>query len=326
MRRADLVLLTITALCWGSSFMFIKVAVDELDPMLIMVLRCTLGAIPLWITAAWLRRRSGSRLSHGVRTTVRERPWSLLVLGLLTGLPLWFVGLGEEHVDSGLAGVVNASVPLWAALLAIRFDPLHRTGPRRMVGVLVGFAGIVLLGLARGSIGGGSEALGIATVAAAGLLYATSAVLVRERLEHLPSVESAAWSVSLGAAIFAIPALRHLPDAMPSGSVIASIAALGSLGTFLGFLGYYELLARVGAARATMVTYLLPPLALGYGWLLLDERLGPEVLAAMLVILVGVWLGSRPERADQQAESLSAVQPAAAGAAPARRPRPTRPS
>lgn len=324
MRRSDFALLAVTALCWGSSFMFIKVAIDELDPMLVMVLRCALGAVPLWLTAAWLRRRSGSRLWQGSRTAIRERPWSLLLLGLLTGLPLWLVGVGEEHVDSGLAGVVNASVPLWAALLAIRFDPLHRTGPRRMVGVLVGFGGIVLLALARGSIGGESEAIGIATVACAGLMYATSAVLVRERLAHLPSVESAAWSVSLGALLFAVPAATQLPVAMPSAPVVGSIVALGALGTFLGFLGYYELLARVGAARATMVTYLLPPLALGYGWLLLDEQLGAEALAAMAVILAGVWLGSRPERHDDPGEAASALP--AAAAAPARRPSPTRPS
>src|SRR5690606_37850447 len=111
-----------------------------------------------------------------------------------------------------------------------------------------------------------------------------------------PSVETAAWSVSLGAILFAAPAALHRPTGLPGLDVIASIVALGILGTFLGFLGYYELLARVGAARASMVTYLLPPLALGYGWLLLDEVLGIEALGAMLVILVGVWLGSRPER------------------------------
>lgn len=297
MRRADVLLLLVTALCWGSSFMFIKVAVDELSPMLVMVARCVVGAIPLWAVAAVARRRRGERLARACVDAARTRPLSLLALGVLTGLPLWLVALGETHVDSGLAGVVNASVPLWAALLALRFDPLHRTGPRRMVGVAVGFAGVVLLAGARGAIGGGSEAVGILAVAGAGCMYASSAVLVRERLRHLPSVETAAWSVSIGALAFLAPGLAGLPEAMPGVEVVGSILALGVVGTFLGFLGYYELLARVGAARATMVTYLLPPLALGYGWLLLGEALGPESIAAMAVILFGVWLGSRPERA-----------------------------
>lgn len=295
MRRADFVLLVTTALCWGSSFLFIKVAIEDVAPVVLMVLRCTIGAVPLWATAAFLRRRRGERLGAGMREALRTRPWALLVLGVLTGLPLWLIGLGEQHIDSGLAGVVNASVPLWATLLAIRFDPLHLTGPRRIVGVGVGFAGVLLLGVARGSIGGGSEAVGIAAVAAAGLMYAFTAVLVRERLSAIPSVESAAWSVTIGAAAFIPVALADLPTRAPTTATVASIAALGLFGTFLGFLCYYELIARVGAARATMVTYLLPPLAISYGWLLLDEAIGIETIAATGVILVGVWLGSRRE-------------------------------
>lgn len=296
MRRADLALLLVTAMAWGSSFMFIKVAIEELTPLAVMVLRCAIGAIPMWIAAAWLRRRRSQPALRSIIGDARGRRWSLLALGLMTGVPLWLVALGEEHVDSGLAGVVNASVPLWAALLALHFDAEHRTGRRRMLGVLVGFGGVVLLALARGSIGGTGEVLGIALVAAAGLLYASSAILVRERLGGLPSVESAAWSITIAAVAFAAPVVPTLPGELPSAKVVGSILALGVLGTFLGFLAYYELLDRVGATRATMVTYLLPPLALGYGWLLLGERIGVESLAAMVVILAGVWLGSRAER------------------------------
>ncbi|MCW2956006.1 MAG: family transporter [Thermoleophilia bacterium] len=296
MRRADLLLLIVTALCWSSSFLFIKVAVGELDPVLVMELRCIVGALPLWATAWWMRRRRGEALGRGVAVAVRQRPWSLLALGVLTGLPLWLVAIAEEHIDSGLAGIVNASVPLWAALLALRFDRQHPTGPRRLVGVAVGFAGVVLLAAARGAIGGSAEVVGILTVASAGCMYAAGAVLVRERLARVPSVEQAAWSVTIAAALFAVPSVMALPDSLPSADAIGSILALGLLGTFLGFLGYYELLARIGAARATMVTYLLPPLAVGYGWLLLEERVGFETLGAMLVVLLGVWLGSRPER------------------------------
>lgn len=288
-------LLLVTALCWGSSFMFIKVAIEELTPLAVMVLRCGIGAVPMWIAAVWLRRRRGDAAGSILRDA-RERRWSLLAVGLMTGVPLWLVALGEEHIDSGLAGVVNASVPLWAALLALRFDAAHRTGRRRMGGVVVGLAGVVLLAVTRGSIGGGGEALGIALVASAGLLYASSAILVRERLGALPSVESAAWSITIAAVAFSVPVALTLPGSMPSAHVIGSVLALALLGTFLGFLAYYELLDRVGATRALMVTYLLPPLALGYGALLLDERIGIESVAAMVVILAGVWLGSRAER------------------------------
>lgn len=293
MRRIDTALLIITALCWGSSFMFIKVTLDELDPMIVMVARCIIGAIPMWLVAGWLRRRRGEPAIRSILHSAATRPWALLALGLMTGLPLWLIAVGQQHIDSGLAGVVNASVPLWATLLALRFDREHRTGSGRIVGVLIGFAGVVLLALARGAIGGGSEAIGIMLITTAGLMYASSAILVRERLGALPSIESAAWSITIAAAAFAIPAARSLPNTMPSTHVWESMLALGLLGTFVGFVCYYELLARVGAARATMVTYLLPPLAIGYGWLLLDEHVGIETLAAMTIVLVGVWVGTR---------------------------------
>jgi drug/metabolite transporter (DMT)-like permease len=129
--------------------------------------------------------------------------------------------------------------------------------------------------------------------------------------------------------MFAVPAVRAWPTSVPSGETIGAIVALGLLGTFLGFLCYYELLARVGAARATMVTYLLPPLALGYGALLLHEAVGLESIGAMLIVLLGVWLGSRQERdcAPGEAEAISARAPLPGPSpGPARRPRPTRPS
>jgi drug/metabolite transporter (DMT)-like permease len=329
MRRFDAILLTITALCWGASFMLIKVSIRELDPIVVMVLRCAIGAIPMWLLAGWLRARRGQRPLAAILGDAARRPWALLALGMLTGVPLWLVGVGEQRIDSGLAGVVNASVPLWAALLALRYDRQHRTDSRRIVGVLVGFGGVVLLALARGSIGGGSEAIGVATVAAAGLLYATGAILVRERLGAMPSIEAAAWSITIAAVAFAVPAWMVRPATMPGADVMQAMLALSLLGTFVGFVTYYELLARVGAARATMVTYLLPPLALGYGWALLGERIGLEALAAMSVILLGVWLGTRGRNGPTQpgVEAPAPISPAAAASArPGLRPRPTRPS
>lgn len=317
-------LLAVTALCWGASFMFIKVAIEELQPLLVMVLRCGIGAVPMWLVAIALRARRDSRPLRAIARDAMSHRWTLLALGVLTGVPLWLVARGEEHIDSGLAGVVNASVPLWAALLALRFDDAHRTDARRMAGVIVGFGGVVLLALTRGSIGGGSEALGVATVAAAGLLYATSAILVRERLGSIPSIEAAAWSITIAALVFAAPAWSGAPDSMPSTDVVHALLALSLLGTFVGFVTYYELLSRVGAARATMVTYLLPPLALGYGWLLLGERIGAEVIAAMSVILLGVWLGTRGRRAPGAPEPIGNVS-AAASAGQALPPHPTHP-
>lgn len=329
MPRSSLLLLVATALCWGSSFAFIKVAITGVEPLVVMTARAAIGATLLWVAATFLSARAGRSLRGTVGGALRERPVELLALGLLTGLPLWLVAAGEQHVDSGLAGIANASVPLWAALLAVRWDQEHPTTPLRLVGVAIGLSGIVFLAVARGRVGGGGEGLGLGLVACASLLYAMGGILVRERLSHLPSVEVAAWSVTVATALFVVPATLNLPDAMPRATVLGSIFALGAFATFLGFLCYYELLARVGAARAAMVTYLLPPLAVGYGWALLDERVGPESVAAMAVVLIGVWLGSRTPPRDHAAGARQLITYGCVsrarrdGAGRARRPGPT---
>jgi drug/metabolite transporter (DMT)-like permease len=284
-----------TALCWGISFVFIKVGVEAINPPMVMVLRCAIGGVLLWCFIA-LRWRTG-RHPDGVRSRARSSFVPFLINGLMTGAPLTLVAVGERTIDSGLAGVVNASVPLWAAVLAIRWDREHPTSTRRMVGVTIGFIGVVMLLTIRGGIGGNSEVKGILCSAAAAATYAISGIYVRERMAAIPAVEVAAWSVTWGGAMFLIPGLLSSPlDTSPATKVVVSIALLGVLGTFLGFLGYYELLARVGAARATMVTYLMPVLALVWGALLLNETIRPESLGALVLILLGVWIGSRSPR------------------------------
>jgi drug/metabolite transporter (DMT)-like permease len=298
MRRLEMLLLGATALFWGSSFMFIKISIEELSPMLVMVVRCAIGGAGLWIAAALMLRRSSTprTLRSSVREALLTRPYALAIVGLLTGLPLTLIAVAEQHVDSGLTGVINASVPLWAAVLAIWFDDAHRTGPWRIAGVSIGFAGVVLLAASRGVMHGGSEAWGIALIVVATFMYAVSAIIVRERLTNVPGVQVAAWSVSVAAVMFVVPALMQLPSQPVSTRVIGAMLALGIVGTFLGFLCYYELLSRVGATRAAMVTYLIPPFALAYGWLLLSEQIGVESLVALALILAGVWIGSREER------------------------------
>lgn len=286
-----------TALCWGSSFAFIKIAVEDgVHPLLLMVLRCTIGAVLLWIAVFWMRARTRRiDLQEGRVARPHARHWPhLLANGVMTGVPLFLMGVGERSVDSGLAGVANASVPLWAALLAVRWDAQHRTTATRWVGAAIGFVGVVLLIAVRGSIGGSGESGGLLAIAAAAFIYAVSGIYTRERLNDVPSVEVAAWAVTWGAALFAVPAFVFwTPSSLPSTAALVSILLLGVLGTFGGFLLYYELLHRVGAARATLVTYLMPPMALVYGALLLNEPTRPESLVALALILVGVWIGSR---------------------------------
>lgn len=289
-------LLVATALCWGGSFVFIKVGVEELHPVLVMSFRCALGGALLWLVIA-LNRARGTHPA-GVVARGRDAWRRLAVNGALTGVPLSLVGIAERSIDSGFAGVMNASVPLWAGLLAIRWDRDHPTTSRTMVGLAIGFAGVVLLTASRGAIAGSGEVVGLLVCTAAAALYAVSGIFVRERLRGTPPLEIAAWSVTWAAVLLTVPGLLAEPlPASLSAEAVTSLVLLAVLGTFLAYACYYELLDRVGATRAALVTYLLPPLAVASGAIMLDEEIRPESITAMLVILFGVWHASRRDGA-----------------------------
>lgn len=282
--RNRTVLLIVTALCWGTSFAFMKIAVRELSPAALMSLRCGIGMLILW-PVAW---RIGGSVSLPRRDHV-----ALWANGAMTAAPFLLIAWGVHRIDSGIAGIVNASVPLWSVLLTLRWDAQHRTGAGRIAGVLVGFAGVVLLLATRGTLAGHAASFAIVACATGALLYAVSGVFVRERLSQLSAPVVAAWSITWAAIILAVPAAFGPPVRHVTAEAAVALLLLGVLGTGIGMLAYYQLLAVGGAARAALVTYLLPPLAVVWGAILLGEALRVDAVAAMVLILAGVWLASR---------------------------------
>ncbi len=296
MNRRALVLLTITAMSWGASFALIKFALAELEPSVVMAARCVIGILVLWPFVLVQRGRTAANVEHDV-----SRPGdhgALLLNGVMTGVPFFLVAWGVQSVDSGIAGVINASVPVWAALLAIRLDPGAPVTRRTLAGVGVGFAGVFMLFALRGALEGRAAVHGLAACCAAAFIYAISGIFVRRRLAHRASSVVASWSVTWGAVVLLIGTVGAWPHHIPSGSVVIATVVLGIVGTGIGMLAYYELLAVAGAARASLVTYLLPPLAIVWGVLLLGERIRIDEVLAMLLILAGVWLGSGSARAS----------------------------
>ncbi len=289
-RRAG-ILLTITALCWGASFALIKYSLTELDARVVMAARCAISLAVLWPFVVLVRHRSARRGEVEVRKPGDH--WWLFGNGVLTAAPFFLVAWGIQSVDSGIAGVINASVPVWAALLALRWDqtaPLSRTN---LVGVGVGFMGVVFLIASRGTLDGNAAVFGLIACSCAALLYAISGIFVRRTLGHRASSTVATWSVTWGAILLTAASWKALPDELPSGSVLLATLILGVVGTGVGMLTFYELLAVAGAARASLVTYLLPPLALVWGAVLLGEHVRPDAVIAMALILGGVWAASR---------------------------------
>jgi drug/metabolite transporter (DMT)-like permease len=283
MSRRHLAMLLALAALWGASFMFIKVAVRELAPTTLVALRLGIGALTLApLVLVRLGARQAARELRGA-----ARP--LVVTGLLnSAIPIVSLSWAETRIDSGLAAVIQAAAPLFTAILALRFSRSERVTGSRLVGLLVGFAGVTLL---IGVQPSGQLIAGLAVVFSA-LCYASAALYAGRRLAGVSPLVSSVGA--LGAATLALLpfALAQLPSHFPSWKVVGSVAALSVGGTGIAYLLYYGLIAGAGASRSILVTYLVPAIALAYGTLLLGEPLRPSAVGGLALILGGVALGT----------------------------------
>jgi drug/metabolite transporter (DMT)-like permease len=224
---------------------------------------------------------------------VRGRAAILALIGAVqVAAPFLLIALGEEAISSALAGILIATAPIFTALLAIRLDREERSEGLRLVGIVLGIAGVAaLFGLDLS--GSGSAVLGGLAVVGAGLGYAVGGFLVKHRLAGLPPIGIAAWVMVASTAWLLPAALATAPSTAPDIGPLAAVATLGVIGTGAAFVIFYTLIARVGPARSFIVTYLAPGFAVVYGAVLLGERITVATLGGLALILAGSWLAAR---------------------------------
>jgi drug/metabolite transporter (DMT)-like permease len=299
--RGYVTLLAIVAAIWGASYLFIKVAVDEIEPTAMMCLRLILAAavlVPVLVaTAGW----------RPAVSEMRSTGWGGWIVGFLNAaLPFTLIAWGEKYIDSGIAAIANATVPIFVVLLAVRFNPSERAHGARLGGILVGLLGVgVLTGL--NPEGGWWAVAGTLAVVAASVCYAGANHYVQHRFARTSSLVIATASSVTGAVVLLPFALFQLPEEMPGWEALGSVVALGVLGTAVALLFYYRMLNRYGASRASLVTYLLPLTALVYGALILDEPVTLNAVLGLLLILAGVALGSGLLRVARGREPAAAT-------------------
>jgi drug/metabolite transporter (DMT)-like permease len=296
-------MLAFLAAVWGASYLFIKVAVEEIEPAAMMFFRLLIAAALL---VPFLLLREGVR--RGVRELAAAwRPG--LVLGTVNAaVPFTLIAWGEKHIDSGIAAIANATVPLFVVLLAIRFRPSERATGSRLLGLLVGLAGVAVLAGAQPE-GGWWAVAGTLAVVVASFAYAIGG-LYGQGASGVTSAPVLATVSMIGGALVLLPfALLQLPEEMPGWKASASVAALAIGGTAVAQLVVFRMLRLHGAAKLSLVTYLLPLTAVAYGALLLDERLTLGALAGLALILPGVALGSGALRLPRR-EPAAASPPA----------------
>jgi drug/metabolite transporter (DMT)-like permease len=303
MTRSYAVLVGTLAFVWGASYLFIKVAVGEIAPAPLMCFRMAVAASLLVPFVLW---REGPR--NGLRQ-LRGAWRAGLVLGVINGaLPFTLIAWGEQHVDSGVAAVANATVPIFNALIVLRFLPAERLSGARLAGVAMGLVGVgVLAGLTPG--GGWWGVAGTMAVVLASLAYAAAGVYGQKRVRGTSGPVLAAASMVGGALVLAPLAVAQAPAELPGWKATGSVLALAILGTALAQLILFRTLRLHGSSRLSLVTYLMPPIALAYGAVLLDERLTVGAVGGLALILGGVALGSGALRLPRREPAAVSSRP-----------------
>jgi drug/metabolite transporter (DMT)-like permease len=302
-RRSWFWLLALGAI-WGASYMFIAIGLRDLSPGMVAFLRIALAAAVLIPVAALQGALRGVRPYLG---------WLVLLGAVQVAGPFILISAGEEEISSSLAGILVASAPLFTAVLAIWVDDAERSRGLRLVGVLIGLAGVaLLLGVDLG--GDGSELLGGLAVVLAALGYAIGGLLAKHRLAGLAPVGMSGLVMTASAIILLPVAIGTAPGSFPGLGPIAAVATLGVLGTGAAFVIFYWLISTVGPARTLIVTYVAPAWAIVYGSVFLSEEITVATIIGLAMILAGSWLSAEGRLPGRR--GVRAAEPLAAGELP----------
>ncbi|NOJ13662.1 DMT family transporter [Vibrio splendidus] len=276
-------MLIVLSMLWGGSFFFVGVVVTDLPPLTIVALRVGIAAITLWIIA----------LMIGLRPPKELRVWgAFLGMGLLNNIvPFALIVWGQTQIASGLASILNAATPIFAVVVAGILLPDERVTPLKLVGVGIGFVGVVvMIGLPALS-GGGSFIAQLAIIAAA-LSYAFAGVYGRRfKAMEINPIITAAGQVTASTIVLTPVALMvdgPLDVVAMSGDTWAAIAGLAVLSTAVAYVLYFKILELAGATNVLLVTLLVPVSAILLGSLFLNESLEVIHFVGMLLIAIGL--------------------------------------
>lgn len=270
-------------LIWGSSFLWIKIGVEEMDPATLVAYRIGIGALAMLVYA----RLTGEKLPGSVRELL-----PLALLGMIaTALPFLLISWGEQYIDSGTAAVLNSLTPIFSLILAGFILRTESVTLVRAIGLLTGFGGATLLASREFALRGDPLALvGAAAVAVAAISYAGGASVSRAMVHGTPRTVVAAGNLTFGAIyIWAFAVLSGANLTLPTqlDSIIA-VLWLGLLGSFFAFLLLYFLISHLEATVATMVTYLFPVVGVTLGVIFLHELLDARLLIGTGLVVVGI--------------------------------------
>lgn len=298
MSRRGWALFAAMCVIWGVPYLLIKVAVDELTPSTLVLARTAVAAGLLLPLAA--------ARGH-LRPLLARWRWLVVFAGIEICLPWLLLGYAEQRLSSSLTGLLVAAVPMVGALIAWFGADRERLDGRRAVGLLLGVAGVAtLVGLDLGA----GDAWSVVAVAVVAVCYAVGPVILARRLADLPSLGVVAASLGIAALVYVPTGLLQAPSEIPSPEVLAAVLTLAVVCTGLAFLVFFALVAEVGPARSTVITYVNPAVAVLLGVVVLDEAFtGATALGFVLILGGSVLATARP----RPARPVAVARPAAPG-------------
>jgi drug/metabolite transporter (DMT)-like permease len=278
-------ILTLAAM-WGASYLFIKVAVEDIPPAAMTELRVLLAG--LLLLGYLVVRMGATRAVAELRAA-----WApCAVLGVINAaLPMGLVAWGETHIDSSVAGIAQSTVPLFTFILAAKFLPHEAVGLTRIAGVAIGFLGVALLA-GFPSEGGWWALAGTLAVVVSSLSYASGGVYGQKQVRDIAGPVLATGNMLAAAVVLTPLAIARPPTEAPGLEALAGLAGLVLIPTFAGQLVLFRVLRLHGSRKLSIVTYLMPVFAVVYGALLLDEPVTMAMVGAFSLIVVGAVLAS----------------------------------
>ncbi len=283
MKTIDLVELILLAALWGASFLFMRLAAPEFGPISLAAVRVGLASLMLLPLLA----QRGQLAELG-------RHWrGLLLVGVLnSAIPFALFSFAALSITTGLSSILNATVPLWTAIVAFLWLRQGLT-PLRVLGLVIGFAGVVFLAWDKASFKPGADHSAVWAMAAcllATLCYGLAANATKRLLSGVPAVVVATGSQVVATLLLAGPALWLWPSASPSGGAWLSAVALAGLCTALAYLLFFRLMGRIGPTNTVSVTFLIPLFAMLWGAVFLGEQVSAQMVLGGAIVLVGIAL------------------------------------
>ena len=287
MKTKDWVLFWILGLIWGTSFLWIKIAVADITPLVLVGFRTLFASLGL-LVIIYINRKNMPDM-----TTIKKRLPAFLVLGITNiAIPWALISWGEQFIDSGIASILNSTMPLFTIIIAPLMIKEERITFPKLAGLLTGFVGVVILIIPSITGGWSHNLLGQAACLTAAVLYAFAAVYARKKTGGLPPQMQSFLQLSIGSLFIWIMAFatEGIPTLPTKPITWVALLWLGLLGSCIAYIIFFYLLHEIGPTRVSMTTYIPPFVGVLLGIIFLNETFYWQAIVGVLLILAGIFI------------------------------------